>query len=158
MKPKNCCYPDCFHCVLPDCEWQDMERDIQNEKRRERYHADLGESRRKQREYRKSFDYNEKVREYRKSKSSYRNENGLNANQQKVYEFLVRYITKNLYSPTIAEIANAVGIAWSTAENDVKRIQKQGLIQLGKGQRCIRLVGFELVRKERREDGETAAD
>ena len=134
MKPEKCTYPNCFVCEYSDCQWEDAEKDIKAEKKRKRYHADIEESRRKQ-------------REYRKRKSTYRDADGLNKNQRNMYDFIVSYTRKNLYSPSIGEIGESVGISISTVQSNLIRIQNCGLIRLGKGQRSIQLLGYELVQK-----------
>ena len=134
MKPVNCTYPNCFVCKYSDCQWDNPERDIKIQKKKEKYNADIENKRRKQ-------------REYRKRKNTYRDEMGLNKNQRNMYEFILNYVQRNLYSPAITEIADAVGISTSTVQSNLLKIQKVGLISLGRGQRAIRLNGYELVQK-----------
>lgn len=136
MKPERCTYPNCFVCEYSDCEWEEAEKDIKAEKKRKKYHADIEESRRKQREYRS-----------RKRKSTYRDSDGLNKNQRKMFDFIVSYVKENLYPPSITEIAEYVGISNTTVQSNLIRIQKCGLIKLGTGQRSIQLLGYELVQK-----------
>ena len=136
MKPDQCCYPNCFVCPYDDCMWENAEKDIMAERKRIRYHQNIEESRKKQRDYRKI------------KSESYRDKNGLNPNQRKMYQFIVEYVGQHLYPPSIVEIATFVGIALSTAQNNLQRIQKCGLIELGEGQRCIRLVGYEISKKK----------
>ena len=134
MKPENCTYPNCFICKYTDCQWENAERDIKAQKKRKKYHADIEGSRREQ-------------NEYRRSKNIYRDEKGLNKNQRSMYDFILDYVKEHLYPPAITEIADAVGIATSTVQSNLLRIQKAGLISLGKGQRAIQLNGYELVQK-----------
>lgn len=136
MKPERCTYPNCFVCEYSDCEWEEAEKDIKAEKKRKKYHADIEESRRKQREYRS-----------RKRKSTYRDSDGLNKNQRKMFDFIVSYVKENLYPPSVTEIAEYVGISNTTVQSNLIRIQKCGLIKLGTGQRSIQLLGYELVQK-----------
>lgn len=41
-KPEGCCYPDCFSCPLPDCEYEeeDLRKDLQAELMRQKRKAD----------------------------------------------------------------------------------------------------------------------
>ncbi|WP_342538316.1 winged helix-turn-helix transcriptional regulator [Sporosarcina sp. FSL K6-1540] len=49
--------------------------------------------------------------------------------QQRIYEFILKYIRENQYSPTIREIAVAVGLkSPSTVHGHLDRMRDKGII------------------------------
>ncbi|HHU54173.1 MAG TPA: transcriptional repressor LexA [Clostridiaceae bacterium] len=55
---------------------------------------------------------------------------------EKVYQFIVKYITKNTYSPSVRDICRGVGIkSTSTIHNHLNRLQDDGRITYSDGKR-----------------------
>ena len=67
----------------------------------------------------------------------------------KVYDFLVDFLTKNGYVPSIREICNGIGIkSTSTIFEHLAALEREGKIEIkDKSPRAIRLVGYEFVEK-----------
>lgn len=67
--------------------------------------------------------------------------------QDRMYEFLVKYITEHLYPPTVTEISESLSISQSNVYRDLDILQERGLIVLGRGKKAIRLIGYRLVKE-----------
>lgn len=66
----------------------------------------------------------------------------------KIYEAIVSYTQKHLYPPSILNIKEMTNInSTSTIQTNLVRLEKEGLIELGNGNRCIKLIGYELIKK-----------
>lgn len=66
--------------------------------------------------------------------------------RKEIYNFLVKYITKYGYAPTVREIADGIGVkSTSTIHIHLQKMEKLKQIQLGNGYkpRAIRLIGYE---------------
>lgn len=68
--------------------------------------------------------------------------------RQRIYDFLVEYITKNGYSPTIREIAEGTGLkAKSRVHHHLSVLEDMGKIHTQNGKaRTISLVGYKFVK------------
>lgn len=65
-----------------------------------------------------------------------------------LYNFLVEYITENLYVPSYREIADGLGKTVSDILKRLRRLESLGKIQIKpRTSRAIKLVGYELVKK-----------
>lgn len=69
--------------------------------------------------------------------------------QMDVYNFIVAYMTKNMYSPSVREICKAVGVkSTSTVWLHLEGLKRWGLIDYQPAQpRTIRLLGYRLVKE-----------
>lgn len=69
---------------------------------------------------------------------------------ERVYAFLVEYVTNNGYPPTIREIGDGVGLkSTQTVCSHLKRLQTMGLIHTEETKpRAISLVGYRFVKEE----------
>lgn len=69
---------------------------------------------------------------------------------ERVYNFLVEYVTNNGYPPTIREIGNGVGLkSTQTVCSHLKRLQTMGLIHTEETKpRAISIVGYKFVKEE----------
>lgn len=68
---------------------------------------------------------------------------------EKIYESIVSYTMENLYSPSIPEIKAMTDIkSTSTIQTNLVRLEQEGRIELGSGNRCIKLKGYKLVFSE----------
>lgn len=66
--------------------------------------------------------------------------------QERIYRFIVAFVSENLYSPTILEICNGVGKnSTATISLYLEELEDTGKIVLGHGPRTIGLVGFKIV-------------
>ncbi|MCB6288568.1 LexA repressor [[Clostridium] scindens] len=68
--------------------------------------------------------------------------------RQKIYDFLVSFITKNGYSPTIREISDGTGLkSTATIYRHLMVLEQMGMIHLKDNKtRAISLVGYEFKR------------
>lgn len=75
--------------------------------------------------------------------------------QQKIYDFLVKFITNNGYSPSVREIREAVGLkSTSSVYNHLIMLKMIGKIDIKENtSRAIRLIGYKLVKIEKSELG-----
>lgn len=72
-----------------------------------------------------------------------------------MYNFIKDYTMKNLYPPTILEIADYFNMSSnSSVQLYLNHLKKNGIIEIGKGARAIRLVGYKIV-KEGEENGKS---
>lgn len=69
--------------------------------------------------------------------------------QMDVYNFIVDYITKNMYSPSVRDICKAIGISsTSTVWKHLEALKRLGLIDYKPAQtRSIVLKGYKLVKE-----------
>lgn len=65
---------------------------------------------------------------------------------EKIYKFIVDYVTENLYSPSIAEIQQAVYADDRTVCSQLSKLEQEGKIKRAKHTRGITLVGYRLVK------------
>ena len=70
------------------------------------------------------------------------------ATRQRIYDFLVEYITKNGYSPSYLEIADGTGLkAKSRVHHYISVLEDMGKIHTQNGKtRTISLVGYKFVK------------
>lgn len=75
-------------------------------------------------------------------------EQGLESTER-VYQFLVGYIKKNLYPPCIREISEGVGLkSTSSVYTHIQKLEKLGKIELKDGSpRAIKLIGYKIVKE-----------
>ena len=68
--------------------------------------------------------------------------------REKIYNFIVNFMTENGYSPNIREIGDAVGLSsTSSVFNQLMNLQDEGLIKMQNGKsRTISLVGYKFVK------------
>ena len=73
-----------------------------------------------------------------------------NDTRQRVYDFIVEYIKKNGYAPTVREIGDAVSLkSTSSVFNHLISLEDEGKIAMkDKAPRAIKLVGYEFVKVE----------
>ena len=65
---------------------------------------------------------------------------------EKIYNAIMNFTTENLYPPSIPEIKEMTGIkSTSTIQTNLMRLEQEGKIELGNGNRCIKLSGYKLV-------------
>lgn len=71
-----------------------------------------------------------------------------NGTRQRVYDFIVEYIKKNGYAPTVREIGEAVSIkSTSNVVHHLIKLEDEGRIKMkDKAPRAIGLVGYEFVK------------
>lgn len=69
--------------------------------------------------------------------------------QMDVYNFIVAYMTKNMYSPSVRDICKAIGInSTSTVWTHLEALKRLGLIDYKPAQtRSIVLKGYKLVKE-----------
>ena len=64
----------------------------------------------------------------------------------KIYNAIVNFTMENLYPPSIPEIKEMTNIkSTSTIQTNLVRLEQEGKIELGSGNRCIKLNGYKLV-------------
>lgn len=64
----------------------------------------------------------------------------------KIYNAIVNFTMENLYPPSIPEIKEMTNIkSTSTIQTNLVRLEQEGKIELGSGNRCIKLSGYKLV-------------
>ena len=70
--------------------------------------------------------------------------------RQKIYNFLVDYITKNGYAPSMREICNGTGLSSTGSVYDhLKILEVVGKIEMKPNTpRAIKLVGYKFVKTE----------
>ena len=68
--------------------------------------------------------------------------------REKIYNFIVNFMTEKGYSPSIREIGDAVGLSsTSSVFNQLMNLQDDGLIEMQNGKsRTISLVGYRLMK------------
>lgn len=75
----------------------------------------------------------------------------MTASEKKTYDFIVDYVTENLYAPSIREICEATGFSSSSSVySHLYSLQHDGYIKIGEeiGQpRSIKLLGYKLVKE-----------
>lgn len=71
--------------------------------------------------------------------------------RERIYNFLVDFIKKNGYSPSIREICAGTYLSSTTSVyNHLETLKLMGMIDMKENtSRSIRLVGYELVKVER---------
>ena len=70
--------------------------------------------------------------------------------RKKIYDFLVSYISKNGYSPTIREISKATGIrSTSNVYHHLMKLERMGKIHMESNKcRAISLSDYKLMKEE----------
>ena len=69
--------------------------------------------------------------------------------KQEIYEFIVKYMLKNMYSPTIREIMDATGIqSTSTVHYHLEKMADEGLIIMSDYNSKFALAGYKLVKDD----------
>lgn len=70
-------------------------------------------------------------------------EHGIEVREQ-IYQFIIKYISKNTYAPTIREIGKSVGLkSTSSVYNHLIRLEQEGRIEIRSGSpRAIRVIGL----------------
>ena len=70
--------------------------------------------------------------------------------REKVYDFLLDYIEKNGFAPSVREIAEKVGLkSTSTVVHHLSALEEEGRIEIkGNSPRAIKLVGYKFVKVE----------
>ena len=64
----------------------------------------------------------------------------------KIYNAIVNFTMENLYPPSIPEIKEMTNIkSTSTIQTNLVRLEQEGKIELGNGNRCIKLSGYKLI-------------
>ena len=73
----------------------------------------------------------------------------MTAKDYEVYNFIVNYVQKNGYAPSIREIANGTGkISTSIIKERLWNLKNNGLIQTKPmSPRAIKLIGYKLVKE-----------
>lgn len=67
---------------------------------------------------------------------------------EKVYEAIISYTIENLYPPSIPELKEMINLeSTSSIQIALIRLEQEGKIKLGTGNRCIKLNGYKLVLK-----------
>lgn len=69
---------------------------------------------------------------------------------QKVYQYLVKYITKYGYAPTVRDICVGVGLkSTSSVYCQLRKLEEEGKIKMrGNSSRAIKVIGYEFVKKK----------
>lgn len=70
--------------------------------------------------------------------------------EKAIYEYIVKHITENMYSPSIRDICeNTDTKSTSTVFYHLRKLRKKGLIEIDDNRsRGIMLPGYQLVKKE----------
>lgn len=71
--------------------------------------------------------------------------------RKKVYDFLVEFITKNGYAPSVKEIRIGTGLkSTSSVYERLLKLEKEGKIEMKRGYspRAIKLVDYKFVKME----------
>lgn len=70
--------------------------------------------------------------------------------KEKIYQFIVDYITENGFSPSIREISQAVNICTSNVLHHLTRLEIEGRIKTKPNSpRAISVVGYKFVKMEK---------
>ena len=71
-----------------------------------------------------------------------------NETRQRMYDFIVEFMTKNGYSPSIREIAEGIGLkSVSNVYDHLTILEQHGKIKMEEGKpRTISLVGYKFVK------------
>lgn len=78
------------------------------------------------------------------------NEQDKETGLERVYRFLMNFITENGYSPSVREICEATGLSSTASVSDhLMELELMGRIDMKRNAaRTIRLVGYKLVKME----------
>ena len=73
-----------------------------------------------------------------------------NKNRERVYSFLVDYIEKNGFAPSVREISIGIGLrSTSSVYANLLKLEDEGKIQMKKkSTRAIKVIGFQFVKME----------
>lgn len=71
-----------------------------------------------------------------------------NGTRQRVYDFIVEYIKRNGYAPTVREIGEAVSLkSTSSVFNHLISLEDEGkIVMKDKAPRAIKVVGYRFVK------------
>lgn len=71
-------------------------------------------------------------------------------NRKRVYDYIVKFITNNGYSPSMREISEGTGLmSTATVREHLKMLELLGMIHIKEGKnRTISLVGYKLVKEK----------
>lgn len=75
--------------------------------------------------------------------------------RERIYNFLVKFITKNGFAPSVREICGGVNLR-STASvySHLVKLEEEGKIEMKeKSTRAIKVIGYEFVRMEETANG-----
>lgn len=68
--------------------------------------------------------------------------------QNAVYNYIVSYVERNGYTPTVREMCSGTGIkSTSTIHFLLINLSNQGLIRVSEGPRAIKLIGYKLIKE-----------
>lgn len=78
------------------------------------------------------------------------NEQNKETGLERVYRFLMNFITENCYSPSVREICEGTGLSSTASVSDhLMKLELMGKIEMKRNvARTIRLVGYKLVKME----------
>ena len=128
---KNCKYPYCEQCVLPDCE-------VNYPQKRSAYWKNPEASRQASRRYREK----KRIEQGRKTMKEKQKER-----QDLIYRFIVSYTENHLYPPSTVDIQKELGFSSnSDVSRDLKRLEERGLLKVDKGSRTYTLIGYKLIK------------
>lgn len=72
--------------------------------------------------------------------------------REKIFNFIISYITEHGYPPTVREIGDGVGLkSTSSVQRHMNRLLKEGRIKTDAGIGCpraIRISGYEFIKTE----------
>ena len=70
--------------------------------------------------------------------------------QSEIYEYIIGYMEKNLFSPTVREICEGVGLkSTSSVYSYLKKLEENGYITTREAEpRTIRPTGYKIVKEE----------
>lgn len=73
--------------------------------------------------------------------------------REKIYDFIVKFIAENGYTPSVREICEAVGMkSTSTVHHHLSVLEDMGKIEMKlKQPRAIKVVGYEFRKREESE-------
>lgn len=80
--------------------------------------------------------------------------------QSEIYEYIIGYMEKNLFSPTVREICKGVGLSsTSSVYSHLKKLEKQGYITTREAEpRTIRPTGYKIVKEEENDESTDNAE
>lgn len=69
--------------------------------------------------------------------------------RERMYSFIVKYISENGYAPTVREIGQAVDVAVSRVKHHLMKLEIEGRIKVkDKSPRAIKVIGYEFRKVE----------
>ena len=68
--------------------------------------------------------------------------------RERMYKFIIKYISENGYAPTVRELGQAVGVSLSRVKHHLMKLEIEGRIKTKPNSpRAIKVIGYEF-RKE----------